>query len=762
MAGSEFETIGKAVTRRDAVDKALGSAKFARDVHLPGMLKGKLLHSPYSHARIIKIDTSRAERLAGVKAVITGQDTGTVKMGRWVRDRSILAVGKVRHIGESVAAVAAVDDDTATEALQLIQVEYEQLPAVLDPFEAMKPGAPIVHEDLARYFCPIKLTCKGNILSEDHIKEGNIEGAWAQADVVVEETYTTQAVHHGFLEPHVAVCRFDTSGRLTCWSCTKALYNMRGYLCQALGLPMSDVQIINGAIGGDFGGKGNPLIEPIAALLARKARAPVSLSLNREEEFVCTFMRERAFLKLKIAAKKDGTIIGLQLTNVMDSGAYNDTLQGQTFSMGVGIGPYKIPNLDLTRCYVYTNNHPTGHIRGPMGMTQSVFAVESHLDALAVKLGMDPLELRMKNRLKDGDRAIGSGTLQHTSTAEAITTAQKYLSQEKGPSKKYRGWGVACSQYQIQLFQEIPFLSSINIKVNEDGTVSLMTGVSESGGGQLNALQMIAAEVLKMPPQKVTVVYGDSDVVPRDYSTSASQTIYRAGMMVRMAAEDARQQLLQLGAEKLKLPVDSLDLADGRVFAKNDPSKGVAAITFLREQGTIQGTGAAARAKKVALLEEEKDLIDGPSSSVHAAEVEVDPETGNVKVLKYYAAFDVGAVLNPGNIEGQMQGAIAQGMGYAMSEEAGVRNGKVMTTSFLDYKMRSAADIPPIDLSIIEVPSGHGPFGAKGYSESGPLLVAPVIANAVYNATGVRITDLPITSEKVLKALKEKEAKAKK
>jgi CO/xanthine dehydrogenase Mo-binding subunit len=394
-----------------------------------------------------------------------------------------------------------------------------------------------------------------------------------------------------------------------------------------------------------------------------------------------------------------------------------------------------------------------------MGMTQHVFAMESHIDGLASKLGLDPVELRLKNRLKDGDPAPGTGTLRNVSVADTLGAAAEYLRKEKKEKQKNRGWGLACSQFETQRFQDIPFISSACVKANEDGTAVLMTGVSESGGGQHTVLAQIVAEVLKMPYESVTVVFGDTNIVPRDYSTSASQTTYRAGMMAKMAAEDLRQQLLQLGADRLGIGVDSLELADGIVFVGNNPSHGVPIVNLLRSQGSLQGTGSALRAKKVALLEEEKNIVDGPSSSAHITEVEVDPETGNIKILRYFAAHDVGFAINPQNIEGQIHGAIGQGLGYALSEEAISQNGLVVNPNFMDYKMRSAKDMPPIESTIIEVPSDHGPFGVKGFSEAGLLLSAPAIANAVFDATGVRITSLPVTSEKVLKALKEKEAR---
>ncbi len=552
-----YQVIGKSVVSPDMLDKAIGKARYTADNHPPGMLKGKILHSPFAHGRIVKIDTHRAEKVPGVKAVITGQDIGKVRVGRFVKDRTILAHGKVRHIGEAVAAVAAIDEDTASEALSLVKVEYEELPAVFDPLEAMEPKAPVIHEEVATYISPVPLYNKGNVLTEMHIRNGNMEEAWAQADLIHEDTYTTQAVHHGFIEPHAAVCQIDHSGRVTLWSSTKDLFGMRRNVSQALGIPMSHIQVIVTNIGGDFGGKGNPYLEPICILLARKAKAPVSLSLNREEEFICTYLRERATLKLKLAAKKDGTLLGLYSEVILDVGAYCDTIVGMLSSSNLIIGPYRIPNVDLSTYYVYTNHHPTGHMRAPLTMTQQVFAIESHMDGLASKLGIDPLEIRMKNRARDGDYIPSSGILRNTSTQETLEVAAGHLREVKRGKKKYRGWGLTCSHYCTHPFYDYPFVSNACVKINEDGSVILMTGITDSGGGQHSILAQIVAEVLGVPYESVTVVFGDTNVVPRDWSTSGSQTTYRAGMMVKMAAEDAKEQLLQLAAEKLVTGLES-------------------------------------------------------------------------------------------------------------------------------------------------------------------------------------------------------------
>ncbi len=766
-----FQVIGKSVAKVDAVDKATGCAKFGADIHLPGMLKGKILHSLYPHARIVRIDTSRAEKVSGVKAVITGEETGNVRVGRFVRDRTILAWEKVRHIGEAVAAVAAVDEDAASEAIELIQVEYEELPSVFDPFEALKPEAPIVHEELSAYFSPVTICRSGNILHQIHIGESNMEEAWAQADIIHEESYSTQAVHHGFIQPHEVVSQIDGSGNVILWSSTKSIFGIRRNVCEALELPMSHLRVIGATVGGDFGGKGGPYLEPICVLLARKANAPVSLSLSREEEFICTFLRERGILRLKLAAKKDGTLLGLQSRIILDIGAYCDTQPWRSSSGSFIVGPYRIPNVDLDIHYVYTNNHPTGHVRAPMSITQQVFAIESHLDGLAKKLGIDPIEIRWKNKLKDGDHLPGSGTLRNVSLGQTIGAAAESLQSaslgqtievgaenfhKKKTKEKNRGWGIACGHYCTNLFQDFPFLSNACVRVNEDGTVILMTGISESGGGQHTILAQIVAEVLKIPYERVKVVFGDTDVVPRDWGTSASQTNYRAGMMVRMAAEDVREQILQLGAERLGMGLESLELADGRVFVRDKPSVGVPIVALTSPQGAIQGTGSALRAKKIALLNEEKEIVDGPSSCVHAAEVEVDPDTGKITVLRYFAVHDVGFALNPKTVEGQIEGGIAQGLGYALSEEAISASGRIVNPTLTDYKLPTASDVPKITTTIIEVPSGHGPFGAKGFAEASAFLVAPAIANAVFDATGVRITDLPITPEKVLRMMKAK------
>ena len=751
-----FNAIGKNVRKLDALEKAIGRAKYGADIWQPGMLKGKILHSPYPHARILNIDISRAEKMIGVKAVITSKDRPKTRIGRFVKDRTILAEGRVRHVGEAVAAVAAVDEDAATEALELIRVEYEELPAVFDPIEAMRPEAPIIHDELSDYSKHMPLESCGNILSKICIVQGDLNEAWSQADIIHEDSYTTQAVHQGFIEPHAAACQIDSSGKVTLWSSTKDIFGIRRHVSHALNIPMSHLQVIGTTVGGDFGGKGPPFLEPIVVLLASKALRPVGLSLSREEEFLCTYMRERATMKLKLAAKKDGRFTGLESSMVLDIGSYCDTRVGMPHTGNYTMGPYRIPNVHLTTYHVYTNNHPTGHVRGPMTMTQQVFAIESHVDVLAKELGMDPIEIRLKNRIQDGDYLPGSGTLQNTSLGQTLNKAAVYIQKEKTSPQKTRGWGVACGHYCTHTFQVWPFVSNACVKVNEDGTVVLMTGVSEEGGGQHSILAQIVAEVLNISYDTVRVISGNTDIVPHEWSTSGSQTTYRAGMMVKMAAEDVKEQILQLASHRLGKDMDCLELVDGEVIVKDDPTQGVLFADLLNPKTFILGTGSDLRGRKLSSLAREKDIIDGPSSCAHVAQVEVDRETGKVTIVKYFAAHDVGRAINPQNVEGQIQGGVVQGIGYALTEEVVTIGGGILNPNFTDYKMPTSGESPPMVISIIEVPSTHGPFGAKGFAESCSFLSAPAIANAIFDATGVRITSLPITPEKVRKGLIEK------
>ncbi|MBI2918757.1 MAG: xanthine dehydrogenase family protein molybdopterin-binding subunit [Chloroflexi bacterium] len=755
-----FTTVNKPQVRSDARLKASGTAKYATDYAPPGALSAKVLHSPHAHARIVSIDTSQAKALPGVYAVITAADLPRVMTGRWLKDRSVFAWDVVRHIGDTVAAVAAVDEETAEEALELIKVEYEVLPAVFDPMEALKPDAPLVHKDMVSYE-PKKRACRGNIHLEHTMTRGNVEAGFKQSDVIHEATYSTPFGHQGFIQPHQTVASVDANGKLTVWAAAKDPFRERQMLAEVLKLPMSKVKVIPGYVGGDFGGKGTiGTVEAVAAALALKSQRPVRMANTWQEELGCTFARARTRTHIKAGARKDGTLVALQVWEVHDSGAYMDSIADLGVSCSYLQGPYVWPNMDMKVTMVYTNNTPTGHCRGVRVPAES-FAIESHIAGLAARLGMDPLELRLKNAIEDGYVMAGGSAVRNVSAKQALEAMREYLKREKtGPDEPNTGWGISLGQYGLHALPSGLQATSCCVKMNEDGTAVLITGSTEQGVGILTALQAIVAEELAMPMEDITLVAHDTDAVPWERGTGASQTLYRVGPTVRMAAVDARQQLLSLAAEQLKVAPGDLTIGQGRIFVRDAPEMWVpvakvAAGSLTSKNGPILGTGHEARQDRFARMEAEYGIIDGPAFGGNAVKVRVDPETGKVTVLKYYIGWEVGCAVAPSNVIAQLQGGAVFGLGFALSEEMQVKDGKVLNNNLLDFRLPTAADAPMVEAAYLEeAPSNWGPYGAKGMAEGANAPVAAAVMDAVHSATGVWVRDLPVNPEHIFAARK--------
>ncbi len=753
-----FTAINKPQVRPDAFLKASGTAKYASDYLMPGTLTAKVLRSPHAHARIMSIDTSKAKALPGVVAVITAADLPKVLTGRWLKDRSALAWDEVRHVGEAVAAVAAVDEEAAEEALDLINVIYEVLPAVFDPIEALEAGAPLVHKNMATYE-PKNRVCRGNILQEHRVTRGDVEAAFAQADVVYESSYSTPFGHHGFIQPHQTVANVDATSKLTVWTSTKDPFLERQQLAEVLQLPMSRIRVIPGYVGGDFGGKGTISIEPICTALALKARRPVRLLNTWQEELCSTYVRARTVTHIKAAAKKDGSLLAIQAWEVHDSGAYMDSFALLGLSCTNLQGAYRWPNMDLKVTMVYTNNTPTGHCRGVRAPAES-FAIESHIAGLAAKVGMDPVEFRLKNVVVDGYVMAGGAPVRNVSAQQVLEALRDYLRNNSGPDQPNTGWGISLGHYALNPLPSGVQATSCCVKLNEDGTAVLITGSTEQGVGIHTALAQIVAEELAMPLQDVSVVPPDTDGTPWERGTGASQTIYRVGPTVRLAAQDARQQLLALAAEQLKVAASDLSLSDGKIFVRDAPEmwlpvSKVAASAPASKNGPITGTGKELRPEHFTRLEADNGIIDGPSYGANAVQVHVDPETGKVKVLRHYIGWDVGRAISPNNVIGQLQGGAVFGLGFALSEEMQVKDGKVLNNSLLDFRLPTAADAPQVEATYLEeAPSNWGPYGAKGMAEGTNAPVAAAIADAVHSATGVWVRDLPVSPEHIFAAMK--------
>ena len=757
---TELSSIGHAVAKPDAWLKATGSATYAGDVRLPGMLESKVLRSPYPHARIVSIDTSAAEAVPGVFAIVTGRDCTDTRIGRFIRDRHALARDKVLYIGEPVAAVAAEDEEAAERAVQLIEVEYEELPAVFDLEHALAPGAPILHPDLPSYQDAAKSVREGNLRNRMRHEVGDVDAAFEEPGLVVyEATYRTPRQNQGFTEPHAAIAQVDRTGKATVWASIKAPFRARVSIADTLGIPMSRVRLIAPAIGGDFGGKGAAFIEPIVALLARKAKRPVRLTLSRVEELSAMTSRPACVITMKMAARPDGTLVALDSTSLYAVGGVDDTMAGSVNAASSLVGAYRIPNVRCIATAAYTNNSPSGHVRAPSG-PQTAFALESAMDSLARKVGMDPLEFREKNALHDGDVVpSGHGILHNSGLEEVIQRGRQWMARELGPKRPNQGVGVALGLWALH--PNPPAVdSAATVKIDVDGSVAVLSGVADQGGGQWTLVAQVASEVLGVPFDHVSVIAADTEATPYESGTGGSNTTYRVGNVIRQAAEEARRKLLRVAAERLKVDDEELDLVDGEVIVRSDPSKRItiaaaAQAAMASPAGPIVGTSAEGRELEIREHgEEQAERVDAPSFASHIAQISVDPETGMIDVERYYTAQDVGKALNLLNCKGQIEGGVVFGLGYALTEEVLSENGQNLNANLWEYLLPTAPHVPELTVDLVEVPSTYGPFGAKGAGETPCIPVAAAIANALEDAIGVRVTEAPLTPERVLAAIR--------
>jgi 4-hydroxybenzoyl-CoA reductase alpha subunit len=753
----EFTFIGKRVPKLDAIDKVTGRAVYGHDMKLPRMLYGKILRSERAHARILSMDTSRAQKLPGVKAVITGDDIPDIRVG-FAKDNPVLKTGKVRSFRDEIAAVAAVDEDTAQEALDLIKVEYEDLPAVFDPEEAMQPGAPLIHEKAERNIL--------SIMTQSYF-HGDVEKGFAESDVVVEDRFTLTRVAHCCMGTCFCLASLDNSGNLTVWSSTQMPFMAQRELSTALKMPPEKIRVIKATIGGGFGSKLDTYpYEPICVLLAQRTGRPVRITFTREEEFIASPTRQPVICDIKSGARKDGTLTARQIKMILDNGAYSSWGATTPLVMMQTISSlYRVPNVKYDVLVVYTNHPYAGAMRG-YGNPQATFVVESHIDMLAHELGMDPMEFRLKNANQPGD-VTGQGVkITSCGLSECIEKAAEGIGwQEKRGKQRSRGVGMAAQLHVGGGARIYPSDGcGTTIKVDDYGKVTVITGSSDMGQGSETVIAQIVAEEMGVPVGNITVVNTDTDLTPWDVGAHASRTTFIAGNSARLAAADAKRQILEAAAQAYKQQVENLDMRDGQIFVKGEPEEGIPYAKTVRAQHFRPGGDLVlARGWYEPPTEKQDKEFRGNISAAYAfaaqaAEVEVDTETGEVKVLKIAAAHDVGRAINPMAVEGQIEGGVSMGLGYGLSEELVLEKGKLLNPNFADYALPTALDMPPIDPLIVETIDSEGPFGAKGMAEPANNPTAPAIANAIYDAVGVRIKDLPITAEKVLKALKEKQS----
>ena len=784
----EYAVVGKGLPRVDAYGKATGTAIYTVDVALPGMLHGKILRSPHPHARILGIDASRALRLPGVKAVLTGKDVSGTRIGfvntpKYPADQCPLAQDKVRYIGDEVAAVAAVDEDTALEALELIRVDYEALPAVFSIDEALQPGAAILHEG---YYDGVsawedwgqKPTASSrteyehrNISGRTLVAYGDVDRAFAEAYLVRQDRYETVGTAHCPMEPHVCVADYDASGKLNVYLSGMAIFYKRFMLAKALGMPTSRVRVLKSYVGGAFGGKIDLFpYEVAASLLSMRTGRPVKIEMTREEVFTTTRQRHPARIDLKTGVTRDGIILGQEVKFTVDNGAYRGSGPVVIFlGFAMNNPVYSVPNFRYEGCSVYTNNPVRGPQRGH-GAPQMRFAVDSQLHMMAEELGLDPAEVMLKNARRKGEVLPSIGDpLDSCGLGDAIAGAVEDSrwkevrsdSSRKAGTKK-RGIGMSvCGMFSGSAYY--PFGSAAVVKLHDDGSATLFTGATEFGQGIETALAQIAAEELSVGLGDITVISGDTELCPIDIGNFLSAGALVSGNAARLAAKDAMSQLIRTAADMLEASPDDLEARDKRICVKGSPDKSVSyaqvihASVVKNNGDPIIGRGHWQAVQGVdrnpSLARAKGRWTDAYGFAAQVAEVEVDVETGKVDLLSATTYHDCGYPLNRQIVEGQIHGCMSNGQGQALLENIDMREGQMMDPSFLSYGIPTSLDSPEMKEGIIASIEPKGPFGAKEVGEGALAGMLAAVANAVYDATGVRVTSLPITPDKVLEGL---------
>lgn len=747
--------LGKQISLVDGDAKVSGSALYAADVKRPNMLQAKVFRSKVPHALIKRLDVSRARQLPGVQAIITAADfpAGMLE-GTVMKDKPLMATDRVRHVGESIAVIAAETDEIAEEALALIEIEFEDLPALLNPEDAMKPGAPLIHPDLESYAIPYNAIRYGNVCSEVQMKRGDVEEAFAKADIVLEKTYSTQRIHQGYLEPHATIAETDMAGRITVWSSTQRPFGVRDDVSHALHLPVNRVHVITTYVGGGFGGKEEANIEVYCAALARMTRRPVRIVESRAEDMVSNTSRHSSVIKIKSGIMKNGTIVARQVEATFDGGAYCDTAPVVTGkACNYAIGPYKIENVEVVSRAVYTNTLPAGSMRGT-GAPQTAFAHETHMDEIAEILGLDPWEFRRMNTIDEGYVWPNGQALDMVAGPQVLDVIKPYWEEAKKKIRPGYGAGMGYILHQTGVFP-----SSADVEVNEDGTVTVTSGAVDLGTGSKTSLAQIVAEELNLEMDDVMVIMADTDSTPFDILTAGSRVGRMVSAAVADAVKDVKQQLLDRAAHKLESVPEALEIANRRIYIKDSPDTGITLAELGREASRMQQKPIGARGTSMPpMIQWDRNSVQGSFSTVMTipafaalvAEVSVDEVTGEVTPHRIVMVQDVGFALNPMIVEGQIEGALAQGLGNALYEEMITRDGRIANANLLDYRMATTRDAPEFKVVLVESLKEQGPYGAKGVGEISIGPVMPGIGNAVRTASGRRLRDLPMNPERVL------------
>lgn len=753
----KYSLIGKGIKRVDTTSKATGETIFSGDLKLPRMLIGKILRSPYPHARILSIDTTRAEKLSGVRAVVTAKDTSGDKWGvfRYTQDQQFLPTDKVRYIGEEVAAVAAIDEGTAIQALKLIEVEYQELPAVFDVESALKPDAPIIHEN---YLNNININVK--------IEVGDVERGFKESYYIREDTFSAPEDSYFQGEPYAVVAHFDQSGNLEIWMPNAGPHLKAKPLSNVLKIPLNKVRVRKIRIGGAFGGRSE--ISPadiICTLLAKKSQRPVKIVYTREENSIATRQGHSIVATIKTGVSKEGRVISRDITCYMDGGAYSST---GPIAVSVPFlcmeQAYRMDNVRFDGYRVFTNKP----IRGMFRVHGRAFAcgIDLQLDMIGKELGYDPLDMRLKNARRQGDYTPTKSYVASCGMTETIQKAgeKAHWKEKWGKLPPYHGIGIGCNSVQTGFPMGIRGGSHAFIKFNEDGEISVITGIVDNGQGNDNMIVQIAAEELGLTVDDVQLITADTEVTPSDPGSYSMCETFVGGNAVRLAAQDAKNKLLQIASESLKVDVDKLTLRDKKIFVINNPEQSISMSkvirTALNRGESISGEGAywpKVDGKREWVANPFGQLSEAFSFGTVIAEVKVDPETGQVDVVEVTAAQDVGYAINPKVVEGQFEGGVAMGgQGGMLSEYVLWYNGRVLNPDQLDYMVPLATDMPKINDIIVESIDPSGPYGAKEPGMSIAMSSAQAYCSAVCNAIGVEIKEFPLTPDKILKAIEEK------
>jgi CO/xanthine dehydrogenase Mo-binding subunit len=737
------DVIGASLPRVEGRQKVTGAAGYAADVLLPDMLWGKILRSTEPHARLARVDVSRARELPGVRAVLTGADLGGLMTGSRQRDVPVLCTDRVRFVGDAIVAVAADDPETADQALNLIEVDYEALPAVFDPVEALKPGAPVIHEHPGLYDGhPEETPDESNLQSIASFGRGDVEQGFADSDQVFDDTFHVERVHQGYIEPRACTLSIEADGTVHVWSSCKVPWRLRKLIAELFGLEPAKVLVERASIGGDFGAKGEVGPEPLAYALARATGRPVKIVRTYIEELQAAAPRHGCVIRVRTGVKRDGTIVAREMVITMDGGAYAGHKYNPQLilpSVNRGLGPYKMAASRIEARWAYTNNVPGGIARAP-GQPQVVFAGESQLELIARSLGIDPIEFRLRNVVGDGDSwPVGSGRqgVMARRTLELIREASGW----DAPLPPNRGRGLAISERGIG-----GGASGLIVTLHTDGHVSALSGMPDIGCGAFTVLRQVLSEQLHLPLEAIQVFGGNTSEALTDSGTGGSKGTYSISFAAFQTVAELNPRIAEVAATRLECAMEDLEAGSEGYHVKGSPDRHTPTKALIAEAAERAGGRLEARAAGVKGPE---DRAPQMCSVACVAEVEVDPETGRVTPVKITMAHDVGRAINPRLLEGQVEGAAIQGLGIALMEDLSAHEGRIGALHLGDYKLPVTADLPELVSVLVDGAPGPGPYAAKAVGELGIIPVAAAVANAVARASGVRVSSLPITAEKV-------------